>query len=219
MEGDLDTVLFAGISPAALPALLSQVGAFHKRYFPDDVVFLAGQMRPRCGIVLSGCLELFKYTPGGDISIMERVDTGDIFGLPFILRNLSRSPVSCRACAETEVLFFDPRAITHLGGLPYAGQQTLLNNLVRILAERMMTLQRKTDYLSCRSIRERLFVYLEDCTFPGSRTGEIPFTRTALAHYLCVDRCALSRELSRMQREGLLMLKGRSFRLLFQAEA
>ena len=42
----------------------------------------------------------------------------------------------------------------------------------------------------------------------------IPFTRAQLAGYLNCDRSALSRELGRMQREGLLDTYRSSFKLL-----
>ena len=38
-------------------------------------------------------------------------------------------------------------------------------------------------------------------------TVEIPFSRQQLADYLSVDRSALSNEMSRMQREGLISYK------------
>ena len=48
----------------------------------------------------------------------------------------------------------------------------------------------------------------------GQLTFRIPFTRAQLAGYLNCDRSALSRELGRMQREGLLDTYRSSFKLL-----
>ena len=47
----------------------------------------------------------------------------------------------------------------------------------------------------------------------GSSSFRIPFTRAQLADYLNCDRSALSRELGRMQREGLLDTYRSSFKL------
>ena len=47
----------------------------------------------------------------------------------------------------------------------------------------------------------------------SKRAFRIPFTRAQLADYLNCDRSALSRELSRMQREGLLDTYRSSFKL------
>ena len=48
----------------------------------------------------------------------------------------------------------------------------------------------------------------------GSNTFLIPFDRQQLADYLCADRSALSNELSKMKREGLIIFKKNKFRIL-----
>ena len=48
----------------------------------------------------------------------------------------------------------------------------------------------------------------------GSLTFSIPFSRIQLADYLNCDRSALSRELSLMQKDGLLDTFKSSFKLL-----
>ncbi|WP_367178823.1 helix-turn-helix domain-containing protein [uncultured Slackia sp.] len=45
----------------------------------------------------------------------------------------------------------------------------------------------------------------------GSRTFDIPFDRQQLADYLCVDRSALSAELGRMKREGIIDVRKNRF--------
>ena len=54
--------------------------------------------------------------------------------------------------------------------------------------------------------RDRILIYLG--TLPKDKNSfvKIPFTQTALAEYLGVNRSALSRELGRMQNEGLLIV-------------
>jgi CRP/FNR family cyclic AMP-dependent transcriptional regulator len=43
---------------------------------------------------------------------------------------------------------------------------------------------------------------------------DIPFGRQQLADFLCVERAAMSAELSKLQKEGLLVTKRNHFRLL-----
>ena len=43
---------------------------------------------------------------------------------------------------------------------------------------------------------------------------DIPFDRQQLADFLCVERAAMSAELSKLQKEGLLVTKRNHFRLL-----
>ena len=43
---------------------------------------------------------------------------------------------------------------------------------------------------------------------------DIPFDRQQLADFLCVERAAMSAELSKLQKEGLLVTKRNHFQLL-----
>ena len=63
-------------------------------------------------------------------------------------------------------------------------------------------------------IRDRIKVYLQG--LPVASNGEIRLEmgRGEMADYLCVDRSALSRELGRMQKEGILTYQGQVIQIL-----
>ena len=44
----------------------------------------------------------------------------------------------------------------------------------------------------------------------------IPFDRQQMADYLNVERTALSKELSKMQRDGLIRFRGHDFEVLYK---
>ncbi len=52
----------------------------------------------------------------------------------------------------------------------------------------------------------------------GSREFQIPFNRQQLADYLGVDRSAMSSELGKMQKEGILRTERNYFCLLEQKD-
>ena len=87
-----------------------------------------------------------------------------------------------------------------------------------VLAEKNMQLNEKAGYLSQRSTREKLLAYLSaQASRTGSASFRIPFDRQQLADFLSVNRSAMSAELSKMQREGLLRAERSDF-TLFQPE-
>ena len=91
----------------------------------------------------------------------------------------------------------------------------LLQNLVAAIGAKYLALDRRLELLICKSLRARIGGWLLDqAAAAGSDTFTVPLTRAALAAYLNCDRSALSRELSRMQREGLIETWRGSFRLL-----
>ena len=61
----------------------------------------------------------------------------------------------------------------------------------------------------------RLLALLQEtAAAAGTRTFTLPYGRTELAHYLCADRSALTRELNHMQKKGILSFSGNTYTLL-----
>lgn len=73
-------------------------------------------------------------------------------------------------------------------------------------------LNKKNEFLSKRSIRDKLASYLlSEAEINGSLTFEIRLNRHELADFLCVDRSALSRELGNLRDEGIVSFNKNSF--------
>ena len=91
----------------------------------------------------------------------------------------------------------------------------LIENMVRIIANKNRDLMRKVEVVSKRTIREKLLAYLSIQTqTQNSRYFEIPLGRVELAEYLCVDRSVLTRELVKMKEDGLIDYDKNCFRIL-----
>ena len=91
----------------------------------------------------------------------------------------------------------------------------LVRNLLAEMAKKNLLLSRKIRLITPRTIRERLLAYLSgEVVRHGARTFDIPFDRQQLADYLAVERSALSAELSKMRREGLIECHKSRFTLL-----
>ena len=72
----------------------------------------------------------------------------------------------------------------------------------------------KMEIISKRTTRDKILSYLmNEAEKKHSDKFEIPFSRNELADYLCVERSAMSRELSKMQRDGLIRFTKKHFEL------
>ena len=90
----------------------------------------------------------------------------------------------------------------------------LVENMVRVIADKNRELLQKVEIISKKTLREKILAYLSHCAQRSkSPYFEIPLGRVELAEYLCADRSALTRELARMRDEGLLEYDKNSFRL------
>ena len=81
----------------------------------------------------------------------------------------------------------------------------LIQNLLLASARKNLGLSERIMHTSPKSIRGRLLSYFSaQAARQGSVNFSIPFNRQQLADYLEVDRSALSAELGKMKKEGLL---------------
>ena len=93
--------------------------------------------------------------------------------------------------------------------------QKLIRNLVSVLANKILLFNEKITHISKRTTREKLLSYLSaESIRQSSLSFDIPFDRQQLADFLCVERAAMSVELSKLQKEGLLVTKRNHFELL-----
>ena len=116
---------------------------------------------------------------------------------------------------NTTVLMMDLSKVFHTCSRSCPQHQQISDNLLHILARKNLSLARRILHTSSKSIRGRVLSYL---SFLAAKQKKkiitVPFNRQQMADYLSVDRSALSNELSKMQKEGLLEYHKESFKLL-----
>ena len=118
------------------------------------------------------------------------------------------------ASAKTEVLFLNIGRLLTTCNNSCSHHNRLIHNMFFISARKNLLLSRRIFHTTPKSIRGRLLSYLSaQSAAAKSLDFTIPFNRQQLADYLNVDRSALSAELSKMQREGLLKTERNHFTL------
>ena len=206
------TSLFNGLTAEELQTLLSQLGAVVRSYGKGEALVLAGEPSRRVGIVLNGELEAYRPGPQGTRIPITHMEPGGVFGDVLGGSSLS-SPVTVMASAPCEVLLVPYEKLLLPGADP--ARQRVLQNLVRTISDKYFLLSRRVDLLLLKSLRAKVCAYLlSEAEVHHSLTFTIPYSRIQLADYLNCDRSALSRELSLMQRDGLLETYKSSFKLL-----
>jgi len=167
------------------------------------------------GLVVLGSVQLSRTRMDGGRNVLETVSPGDVFGVTYAFRDAETMGVTATSVGESVVLLFSTEGITTPCASACAAHFTFVRNLLAVISQKTFQMKQKLRILSRRTIRERLMLTLQICAKRAkSNEFDMSFDRQALADYLCVDRCALSSELSRMQREGLLEFHKRHFKLL-----
>jgi CRP-like cAMP-binding protein len=197
--------LFAGIPEGELASLFSCLGARVRRFDRGDILLTEGQHLRAVGAVLSGGVEIAHEDAAGNRHILGRIPPSGLFGETMVCAGETRSPVTVTATGPTEVLDVDFARLIHPCGNACPRHQSLISNMLRILAEKNILLTRKLDFISRKTIRGRLAVYLlSEMQQAGYPEFDIPYDRNGLAEYLSCDRSALSRELGNLRDEGIV---------------
>lgn len=210
-----NSILFQGISEKELTAMLRCLSAYKKTFKKGEFLIQTGQTVDSIGFILSGSVMLLKDDCWGNRSIITKLKPGNLFGEAYACSAGTLAALSVTACEPATVLFLNVRRITTVCSSACGFHTRLIRNLLSVLANNALMLNQKIEHISQRTTREKLLAYLsEQALSAGSSTFSIPFNRQELADYLCVDRSAMSGELSRMQKEGILRFSKNHFTLL-----
>ncbi len=141
---------------------------------------------------------------------------GALFGDVLNVSRARRSPVDIVASEHTAVLFVPLDALMGGDGLPDAATRTQVRlNLLSELSEKYWSQAERLTMLRLPTLRAKLsWLLLAARREQRSDSVRLSGTRETLAAELGVNRSALSRELGKMQRDGLLTVRRGAFELL-----
>ena len=180
-----------------------------------QTVFHEGDEARWVGIVLEGEVQIFRDDYDGSRSLLGQAGPGQLVGEVFACAGVETLPVTVEARQESVILLADCRRVLTVCRSACAFHNRLINHLLQVVAEKNLQLNRKIECMSARTTRDKLMAFLlSEAKTHRSREFDIPFDRQALADYLGVERSAMSTELGKLVRDGVIQCDRRHFRLL-----
>lgn len=210
-----NTALFRGASPEEIRRMLDCLRAEKRSYHRGQTIYHAGDIIHSMGVVLSGSVSIENDDVWGNKSVLDKVGPGQVFGEAYACVPDEPLMISVVATEAAKILFLNMDRVLQLCPHTCAFHGRLIQNLLTISSRKNLNLSRRIFHTSAKSIRGRLLSYLSyQARSSGSRSFSIPFNRQQLADYLNVDRSALSNELSKMQRDGLIRVERNHFTVI-----
>lgn len=207
--------LFTDISYDSYLRMLDCFQAVQKSFRSDDLIYdLTTPKNDAVGIIERGTASIIRIDKEGVSTVLEELGPGGVFGrsLAFAGSGEDSLEVVCRT--NCDVLFIDYAHILKRCEKACTHHSLLVQNMLRLMADKAQNLSERVDVLSRRSIREKLLCYfhqLEGKT--GSSVFSLPFSLSMLADYIATDRSAMMRELKRLREEGIIQTDGRKITL------
>lgn len=208
------TNLFSGMNEAEIESIIPCLTVQLKKYKKGEYIIRNGERIYSLGMVLSGLALVEKDDFWGNRTILQEIKPGMTFAESYAC--LAQMPIETSVVAntETEIIFFNMKKLLTVCTSACSHHSRLIQNLLETISKKNVTLTKKIEYITQKTIRDRLLLYLStESQKAGSTSFTIPFNRQELADYLSVDRSALSNEISKLQKEGILTCKKNSFNL------
>ena len=205
--------LFEKIDNNSILQLLQCIGIKTKIYKKNSYILKSGSKIDFLMVILDGSAVVSKTDLKNNPVVIEKLRMNDIFGHNIVCLGQNKCPVDVYTENGCEVLFLPfEKVVTPCSKLCSYHLQ-LIKNIMQMISSRNSLLNDKIDIIGQKTIRDKILALLQSYkTDEGVFT--IPYSREEMAKFLCTDRSALSRELSKMRDEGILRYSKNYFELL-----
>ena len=209
------TMLFQGMTDTEIAEVLHTLQANEKRYKKGETILSAGGITERLGLIMEGSVTIESNDMWGNRTIISHAGQGQIFAETYALLEKEPLLVDVVANENCRVLFLRNGRYRGLQSNPAPWVMKYVANLLAISAHKNLILSGRSFHTAPKTIRGRVMSYLNTLSLQKhSCEFDIPFDRQQLADYLNLERSALSKELGKMQRDGLISCRKNHFVLL-----
>ncbi len=203
----MNNPLFKDIPENRLEPVLGCLKAQKKSYAGRTLLFSADEPISCLGLVLRGYVEIFLTDADDNRTLITQASEGELFGHALCVAHAETNIFEITTSEHAEILFLYVPEFTSLQNTNCTYRFKVMENLMRLIAKNNMELMKKIRILTQSSLRKKILLYLSILSKEQhSETISLPFGRDKLANYLFCDRSAVSRELGRMSKEGLITL-------------
>lgn len=165
------------------------------------VLHLEGELCNKLELVVSGKLVVERISDSGDLMIVAEFTNNDVLGGGLVFSKAPYYPMTVRTAEQSTLVQISSGVLFEL----LCSRPAFLRVFLELTSDRTAVLTEKIKHHLDKSLRERIFTFLDN-QYRLQKTKEVRLhmSKTILAQKLGVQRTSLSRELKKMQDEGLI---------------
>jgi CRP-like cAMP-binding protein len=196
-----NSILFKGLNESKVLEEIKNINCTIREYSKDEVIALEDSSCSAVAIVLEGEIELQKIYASGKVFILRKLQPSEVFGEVVVFSNKNTYPATIVSSTHSKIMFFSKEGILNLCRI----DEEFLNNFMKLMSSKILTLNSKLKEMSFKNIREKLANFiLEEYKGQNSLKLKLKDSKKNIALNLGVLRPSLSRELMRMREEGII---------------
>ena len=204
-----ESALFQDMTPEEINDCISFSGAQIHTYKKNEMIFTALDVPKSAFVLIEGDILIYRATLSGKRDIFLHIEkTGDVFGEVYLFMERPHYEYYAVALQPTTVLEIPKDCFYYTCAENCTHHTKLIRNMMRILGQKAFHFNLKLQILASGTLRQKIIRYLIE-NMGQERVINMKMSREMFADYLNVARPSLSRELLKMEDEGLIRIKGR----------
>ncbi len=194
--------LFRSIEEKEIERIFAELKITETTFRKDELLALQDEPCNRLILLLSGSVKGEMVDPSGKLVKVEDIEAPNPLAILFLFGEQNRFPVQVTARERVTALVISKASVLRMLSM----NTVLLKNYLDISANFASRLSQKLHFMSFRTIRQKLALYILDLAKKAqSDRVELDKPKSVLAEYFGVSRPSLERELTKMQHDGLLV--------------
>jgi len=196
-----DSILFKGLNEEKVLDEIKRINYNVREYSKDEIIALEDTPCRSVAIVLEGEIDLQKIYASGKVFTLRKLKSSQVFGEVVVFSNRNTYPATIVSSTHSKIMFLSKEGILKLCRM----DEEFLNNFMRLMSSKILTLNSKLKEMSFKSIREKIANFiLEEYKNQNSLKLKLKDSKKNIALNLGVLRPSLSRELIKMRDEGTI---------------
>lgn len=207
--------LFSKMSNEEMELLFVAFRVDEVKFKKGEILAMQDEPVNRLIILIRGSVKAEMADPSGKVTKVEDIFAPYPIAILFLFGENNRFPVQATARESTDAIIIPKKSFLQM----LSKSERLLKNYLDLSANYASRLSRKLYYMSFRTIRQRLAMYILDLsTKSESDTITLDRSKASLAEYFGVSRPSVEREITNLQKEGFIQVDKKQISILRKKE-
>lgn len=207
--------LFSKMSNEEMESLFVAFRVDEVKFKKGEILAMQDEPVNRLIILVRGSVKAEMTDPSGKITKVEDIFSPYPIAILFLFGENNRFPVQATARESTDAIIIPKKSFLQM----LSKSERLLKNYLDLSANYASRLSRKLYYMSFRTIRQRLAMYILDLSAKSeSDTIMLDRSKASLAEYFGVTRPSVEREITNMQKDGFIQVDKKQITILRKKE-
>jgi CRP/FNR family transcriptional regulator, dissimilatory nitrate respiration regulator len=201
------TDLFKDFSSETLLEVFTENNHKISKYEKNQIIHFEGEKCLSWDLILKGNIIIQKIDEKGNVLTVTQFNAGNNVGGNLLFSKNFYYPMNVIAKVETLILHLDKGLVLQLCQM----NENFLLHFLACISDKTYILTNKINSITMKSIRESIVDFLNYEYYSQNKsTIKLNMTKKELAELFGIQRTSLSRELSKMKKEGLLSFNART---------